>query len=148
MPDTPIFIGMAQQYGFSAEAAHEALAGIRAQLADRAISGTRFYLYRTAGGGVGAGDTETTPVRTRILLAFGSADAALAFAQHYRLGVAPRLLTLSLPQLLAVLVQRPTISALLIATEQDRLGAQGLPEGVRIERTVLLARLAQTEPQI
>lgn len=146
MSDLPIFIGVAQQHGFSAAAAHEALAHICAQLQQRGIDGSRFYLYRTAGGGVGAGGSETASTRARTLLAFSSADAALAFAQHYGLGASPRLLTLSLPQLLAVMVQRPTIQALLIATEQDRATTTGLPDGVRIEREVLLAQLAPPEP--
>ncbi len=145
MPDTLIFIGVAQQYGFRAEAAHAALKHIREQLQDHAVGASRFYLFRTAGGGVGAGTTEATPTRMRTLLAFVSADAALAFAQQYGLSAAPRLLTLSLPQLLAVLVQRPTIKALLIATEHDGVSADGLPDGVRIERATLLAQLATTE---
>jgi hypothetical protein len=143
MPDTAIFIGVAQQYGFGAEAAQEALNRIRAQLQHHA--GERFYLYRTGGGGVGAGSPEAPPPRTRTLLAFRSADAALAFAQHYGLGAAPRLLTLSLPQLLAVLVQRPTINALLITTDQEQGATNGLPDGLRIERETLLAQLAHTE---
>jgi hypothetical protein len=110
-----------------------------------ASAGGRFYLYRTAGGGMGGGAGEHASGRERIVLAFPSADDALGFAQHYGLGAAPRLLTLSLPQLLAVLIQRPSIRAVLIAAEHECLQPDGLPPGLRIERATLLAELANAE---
>jgi hypothetical protein len=145
MPDTRIFIGVAQQHGFSATAATVALERICEQVPGSFAASGRFYLYRTAGGGMGGGAGERAPVRKRILLAFTSADDALGFAQHYGLGTAPRLLTLSLPQLLAVLIQRPSIRAVLIAAEHERLQPDGLPAGLRIERETLLAQLVNTE---
>jgi hypothetical protein len=146
MPDTILFIGVAQQYGYGAKAAELALKHVRTRLEQHNLDSSRFYLFRTGGGGVGSDTTTMPPARTRTLLAFSSADAALAFAQSYGLGAAPRLLSLSLPQMLAVLVQRPTIRALLVAGEHDAIGPDGLPDGIRIEREGLLAQLAHTEP--
>jgi hypothetical protein len=145
MPDVRIFIGVAQQHGFPAAAAQAALEQVTALVREQGTLTTHFYLYRTAGGALGGTAGAPPPARPRTLLAFTSADAALAFAQHHGLGLAPRLLVVTLPQLLAVLIQRPTISSLLIATKQARTAADGLPEGIRMTRDTLLAQLASAD---
>ncbi|MEI7772689.1 MAG: hypothetical protein WCI67_22045, partial [Chloroflexales bacterium] len=77
----------------------------------------------------------------RVLLAFASADAALSFAQSAGLGAAPRLAAMGLGQLLSALIQRPIISALLLADDGASSPATGLPDGLRIERAALLDQL-------
>lgn len=83
MPDSLLFIGVARQQGYSEEAAHAALAAVRARLDEAGVAVQRFYIFRTGDGGVGGGDGAAgeAPSRPRRLLAFQSADSALAFAQ-------------------------------------------------------------------
>lgn len=149
MTDAPLFIEVARQHGYSAEAAGAALAALRARLDEAGASSGRLYIFRTGDGGVGAGagGPGEAPSRRRRLLAFQSPDAALAFAQSLGLGASPRLVGLSLGQALAALVQRPAIGALHIADEGDAPPAPGtLPPGVTIERAALLELLAGVTP--
>jgi hypothetical protein len=76
-----------------------------------------------------------------VLLAFRSADAALSFAQTAGLGAAPRLAPMGLGQLLTALLQRPSIGALLLASDGDTVSQAGLPTGSRVERAGLLDQL-------
>ena len=95
----------------------------------------------------GEATASETSARPRLLLAFQSADTALSFAQGAGLGNSPRLIALSLSQALAALIQRNTISALLIAAEDDpAITPHGLPSGLRIERATLIELLAGVTP--
>jgi hypothetical protein len=145
MPDSLLFIGVARQQGYSEEAAFAALAAVRARLDEAGVAVRRFYIFRTGDGGVGGGDGGGGELssRPRRLLAFQSADSALAFAQGAGLGASPRLIALTLSQILAALIQRPTIGALLVADETDAPPPPGgLPSGTRIERSALIELLA------
>jgi hypothetical protein len=149
MPDSLLFIGVARQQGYSEEAAHAALAAVRARLDEAGVAVQRFYIFRTGDGGVGGGDPgPSEPAgRQRLLLAFQSADAALAFAQGAALGASPRLVALTISQLLAAMVQRPAIGALLVADEGEAPARPGqLPTGTRIERAALIELLAGVTP--
>lgn len=141
MQDTTIFTTIAQQHGFTAQVAQAALGTTTRMLRDRGHTARDnfFYIYRTGkrSGGTDRGSSE----RTRVVLAFATPDTALAFAQQNHLTPTPRLLRLSLAQLLATLVQRPTIGALLFADEPIELVAGYLPAGLRLERGVLLNML-------
>jgi hypothetical protein len=143
MPDSPLFIEVARQQGYTAEAAYAALEAVRARLAALGLSATRFYIYRTGESGVaGGGAAGSATGRPRVLLAFPSADAALAFAQHGGLGRSPRLIALSLSQALAALIQRPSIGALYLAEDGELMVEPGaLPPGLRLERTALIELL-------
>lgn len=143
MSDIMLFAKLAQQQGFSAESASLALAAVEARLAERGTHARRFYIYRIAGGGAGVGSASDRMARPRLLLAFPSADAALGFAQRSGLPPAPRLIALSLAQLLAAMIQRPALGALLLADDRDEPMARGLPDGLRFERDALLALLAR-----
>jgi hypothetical protein len=147
MSHSTLFIGVAQQQGFSAGAASSALAAVVDMLLERGGPvPASFFIYR-----VGTGEADVTSGgagggsgRVRTLLAFRSADSALVFSQRVGLGAAPRLLSLSLAQLLAVLIQRPTIGTLIFADEIDAtLGSSSLPPGLRLERSALLALLGK-----
>jgi hypothetical protein len=148
MPDSLLFIGVARQQGYSVAAAQATLAVVAARLREEGVIARRFYIYRTGDAAVSGESGPSEPTgRQRVLLAFQSADAALAFAQAAGLGPSPRLIALSLSRLLAVLVQRPTIIALLVAAEGDAAAEPGhLPPGTRVERTALLELLAGVAP--
>ncbi len=142
MSDNTIFLETALQYGYNLGAASAALAVVLARLEAASVPERRFYLYRTPRGVEQGIDPTTTPgERPRHLLAFQSADTALAFAQQRGLGISPRLVNLELEQLLAVLIQRPAITTLIVVDETAPIPTEGLPAGVRIERTTLLAML-------
>lgn len=148
-PDAQHFITSALQQGYSAAAAEAALAAVSGRLRAAGVGGRRLYIFRTGEGGAGGGEGAAgeAPSRPRMLLAFQSADAALAFAQRAGLGVAPRLVSLTLGQALAAIVQRPALAALLVADEAGAPAPQaGLPPGTRIERAALLELLAGVTP--
>ncbi|NJP04940.1 MAG: hypothetical protein HC837_04580 [Chloroflexaceae bacterium] len=140
MQESNIFIEIAQQQGFHGQQAHETLKTIGQQLHTCAISiQSPFYIFRTGGGGTGQGGQANRP---RLLLAFPSADDALAFAQHQNLRPTPRLLRVSVHQLLAILLQRPAITALILVDEHANMSQIGkYPHGYRLERTELLTML-------
>jgi len=149
MPDSLLFVSAARDQGYSVHAAQAALAAVLARLAEHGITVRRFYIYRTGEGAMGGGEATAseTSARPRLLLAFQSADTALSFAQGAGLGNSPRLIALSLSQALAALIQRNTISALLIAAEDDpAITPTGLPSGLRIERATLIELLAGVTP--
>lgn len=149
MPDSLLFIGVARQQGYSAEAAHAALGAVRARLRAAGVAAQRFYIYRTGDGGVGGGEggAGEPAGRVRLLLAFQSADEALAYAQGSGLGASPRLIGLTLSQALAAMIQRPAIGALLVADEGGGPAAPGtLPAGTRIERAALIELLVGVTP--
>lgn len=146
--DVAFFISVAQHHGHPQHTAQRAYHTIIQQLRNRqgdhgTILPNAYYLYRTGGDGGGDESREGTQ-RTRTLVAFPSADAALAFAQLNHLGPTPRLVQLSIARLLALLVQRPAILALIFADEPDEtFRANTLPLGLRLERTMLLDLLKE-----
>lgn len=144
MRDMTIFLETTHQQGYSREAAQVALASLEAHLNDHGYPAERsFYIYRTGGKIEGAGD-EPARERPRMLLAFSSADTALSFAQHNQLHRAPRLLRVSVPQLLAILVQRPTIQAIMFVNELVEAAPRGqLPAGLRLDRAAVLNMLEE-----
>ena len=86
----------------------------------------------TPGGGSASGGRTGRP---RTLLAFPSADAALAFAQRNQLAgpaARPRLRQLALLHLLQVLIGEPAIVALLLVSDDapDDLPPGRLPDGL------------------
>jgi hypothetical protein len=142
MNDAQLFINVACQSGYGTAAASAALAWARNRLSDGRHMPPRLYIFRSASNtGDGAGQALTPPARPRVLLAFTSADAALSFAQAAGLGSAPRLAAMGLGQLLTALIQRPMISALLVADDSHSPVIAGLPAGLRIERAALLDQL-------
>ncbi len=143
MDDAQLFIHAACQFGYGAAAASAALTWARNRLGDGVPPPARLYVFRSAshGGDSSAGQAPAPAARPRVLVAFASADAALGFAQASGLGAAPRLVAMGLGQLLTALVQRPMISALLVAADGDSPPHAGLPAGLRIERAALLDQL-------
>jgi hypothetical protein len=139
MDDVQQFILAASRAGYSSEAAAVALAWACDCLGQVGQS-ARLYVFRSASSG-GGGSGQTAPGRSRVLLAFRSADTALSFAQSNGLSAAPRLATLGLGQLLAALIQHPTIATLLVASEAEDALHASLPNGARIERAALLDQL-------
>lgn len=147
MTDSSAFIAVAQQHGFGEAAARGALATIAGRLAEHRLTARRLFCFRSGSSSRNDdGPPASPPARPRLLLAFQSADAALGFAQRSGLGAAPRLVSLSLEQALAALVQRPALEALLIADDSETI-VRGLPTGLRIERAALIELLAGTSPQ-
>lgn len=138
--DSASFIGTAQHHGFSSQIARTALDSVSSRLSELGYAAdAAFYVYRIGGNTTGASGGSGRP---RLLLAFASADSALAFAQRNSLGATPRLLRMSIAQLLAILLQRPSIGALLFVTELAEVppGRQ-LPPGFHLDRMVLLDML-------
>ncbi|WP_322489230.1 hypothetical protein [Chloroflexus sp.] len=99
----------------------------------------RLYVYRTTSAAASA-DTPAPALsaRPRLLLAFLSADAAVSFAQRAGLARVPRLLTLSLARVLAIILQQSAMRALHIAYD-DIPVANGLPSGWNLSRAEVLA---------
>ncbi|NNJ11901.1 hypothetical protein EKD04_016330 [Chloroflexales bacterium ZM16-3] len=139
--DAQLFITAALQAGYGVEAAEVALVWARDRLLQGGGSPGRMYIFRSAGNGGGGAGQPPPPTRPRVLLAFRSADDALSFAQASGLGTSPRLAAMGLGQLLTALIQRPSIGALLVASEGDGVLLAGLPTGARIERAALLDQL-------
>jgi hypothetical protein len=106
----------------------------------RARSGAdHFYVFWTSGGAERRG-----PRRERLILAFLTPDAALAFAQRNRLvGAVPvRLRRLSLIQLVRAVLRTPAIVAIVFVGEPEvPMPAGQFPQGVRVERTDLIRQL-------
>ncbi|MDW8405353.1 hypothetical protein [Chloroflexus sp.] len=108
-------------------------------IADGQPSPQTLYVYRTTSAAARSDkQVSTSPARTRLLLAFLSADAAVSFAQRAGLARVPRLLPISLARMLAVLLQQPAMSAVHIAYD-DTPAADGLPVGWHIARADVLA---------
>jgi hypothetical protein len=109
----------------------------------RRLGGAQFYVYR-GGGNSGGGSGSPRPPRQ--VVAFSTADTALAFAQCNAPGVLVRLRALTLAQLLALLLQSPTIDALLFVADSDQQLTRGrLPHGLHLQRDEVL-RLLQPQP--
>lgn len=137
------FIEIARQHGFGLEQAHNVLGMVRAWLQARGHPPTAasFYIYRAERSAPG-GASGTAGQRLRLVLAFATADSAFSFVQRSKLAGMPRLMRVSVSQLLAVMVQRSDIGAVLIADEpMEMLPATHLPAGLRLERTRVLEKL-------
>lgn len=133
---------LAAEQGLDLEALRRGLADLRAR-----AGGDAFYIFWTARRG---GRNESSG-RERMLLAFPSPDAALAFAQRNRLTQppdAPRLRRLSLVQLLRAMLREPAIATLYLAAETNDLQEcppGRLPPGLHLSRPELL-RLIGARP--
>jgi hypothetical protein len=140
MVDSTVFLETVRQQGYAVQYAQRALTTIATKLQECGhATNTYFYIYRTGKSGMGGDEVKEHP---RTVLAFATADSAFSFVQRNHLKSTPRLWRASLAQLLAVLVQRPTIGALLFAHEPIEINAQNrLPIGLRIERTDILKML-------
>jgi hypothetical protein len=148
MDEIAIYLDTAQQYGYQQQPARRALDQVVAWLHERhplrrqSSAHLAFYIFRSGSHPTEHAAAAVAPARPRILLAFTSADAALGFAQHASVAASPRLLRLSLPRLLAALIQRPAITALIFVDDLDeRQTTTGLPDGFRLDRGALLALL-------
>lgn len=156
MDQRAVFLQLARQEGFYPDAALSAFNTIEASLNQVGYGGqTTFYVYRIIRreGGEAEGEAGKDPGApgaepSRLLLVFSSPDAALAFAQQHRLRPTPRLLSLNLAQLLATLVQRPALRALIFSEENAATSpaTHHIPTVFRLERQELLAMLKGTAP--
>lgn len=136
-----VFLGIARQHGYAAEAALHVYETIAATLHARGLR-PALYIYRSGERppeSAASGDgSSMPPLRPRTLLAFATADAALGFAQRMRLQGSPRLRRMHLAQLLAVMLQQPSIVALHIADEPLEIPAnQQFPAGYLIQQNDL-----------
>lgn len=145
--DSTIFYDVVRQSGLNAEAASLAFERVHSWLLERGHAAqSRYYIYRTGKRGLGA-DTpqaaaEAASARPRTVLAFANADTALGFAQRHNLRPTPRLLRMSLAQLLAVQVQRPLIMRLIFVDEPLTIATTThLPTGMVLNRERLLHML-------
>jgi len=126
---------LADEQGTSIATVRTVLLALREQL-----GADRFYIFWVAGAGAAGSGAR----RERTLLAFRTADAALAFAQRNQLAGAasrPRLRRLSILQLVQAMLREPAITALLFVDDEEGLPAGQLPRGVRIERAAILEQL-------
>lgn len=139
MSDDSQLAAFAGQQGLSEAALRALIDGVRAQ-----AGADHYYVFWTPPGGGGRG-----AARERLLLAFPTPDAALAFAQRNQLAreERPRLRRLALAQLIRAVLREPAIRALLlVAQAEDGEAPPGqLPRGTRIERAALLQRLAEAQ---
>lgn len=137
MDDDQLFYEAAQQQGISSATADRILAHYR-----ETIGPGSFYVYRIESPKPDGGTSAAPSQRKRTLLVFRTGDDALSFAQRNRLGPTPRLLRISLANVLATLLQRPSLEAVLFITSvEDHIKPGQFPDGVRIERSHLLAAL-------
>ena len=140
MNDEVGFDEAARQVGATTTAAMQVLRDFEKQIA----AGT-YYVFRVGGGDGSGGGGEG---RKRTLFAFRSGDDALTFAQRNRLGPSPRLLRLSMAQLLTIMLHRSNVEAVLFVADVDDTMRPGqLPEGQRVTRTDLLEALMDGDAQ-
>jgi hypothetical protein len=103
------------------------------------LGGNPFYVFRASGGAGG-----TASGRSRQVVAFATADAALSFAQCNAPGKSARVRALSVEQLLTILLQEPRIAALLFVVDGDAPLPPGcLPDGLRLRRDEVLRALGE-----
>jgi hypothetical protein len=138
-----VFILAAARLGHTAESARVAFSQVVAALANYELAaGASLFVFRNVESTGGDGGAKPVPPRERRIVAFASADSALAFAQRNGLGPGARLQRLRIEQLLAVMLERPSIVTLLVVDEECELPPRGtLPTGVRLERGTLVAWL-------
>ncbi len=142
--DISPFIEVACQHGSDPEAAQSTFDMLKHHLGARCHPNplpTHFYVYRNERSNSG---TRAQAVRPRMIAAFPNADAAIAFAQQRHLAPLPRLASLTIAQLLTMLLQHATIGSVLFADDPVKMYTTGfLPSGLRLERTVLLGMLRE-----
>lgn len=137
MDDDQLFYEAAQQQGITESMADRILARYR-----ETIGPGSFYVYRIETPKPDGGTNAASSQRKRTLLVFRTGDDALSFAQRNRLGPTPRLLRISLANILATLLHRPSLEAVLfVIIVDDDIKPGQFPDGVRIERSHLLAAL-------
>jgi hypothetical protein len=138
MNDEVGFDEAARQLGATTTAAMRVLRNFEQQIA----AGT-YYVFRVGGGEGGSeGGGGGGEGKKRTLFAFRTGDDALTFAQRNRLGPSPRLLRLSMAQLLTIMLHRPNVEAVLfVAVVDDTMRPGRRPEGQRVTRTELLEAL-------
>jgi hypothetical protein len=139
MTDDADLSAFAAEHSFGVAALRALVAELSAQ-----AGAAWFYVFWTPERGGASGNSG----RERMLVAFRSPDAALAFAQRNKLAgdERPRLRRLSLAQLVQATLRKPAIVALLLADEESEALPGRLPHGVRTERAELLRRLAEPSP--
>jgi hypothetical protein len=138
--DRTMFADVAQQCGFHVSRAYATLDVMEARLRDHGhADNSRFYIFRSEPGGAGQASESK---RTRRVVAFATADEALAFAQYNNMHATPRLSCMSVAQLLAVMVQHDDIDMIIFADEAPERAKRGhLPVGLRLEREMVLSML-------
>lgn len=136
------FLGIALKEGFNLHRARATYKAVEARLAGMGYHANNcYYIYRIGNKQTQVGQGASTE-RPRVLVAFSSPDAALAFAQRNRFRPTPRLHTLHLAHLLAAMLQSPAISALLIAEEHAEIEPDTqIPTVFRLNRTDLVDML-------
>lgn len=138
MDGDQVFRKAAQQQGIALDVADRILAHYR-----ETIGYDSFYAYRIESPKLeGTSNASAANQRKRTLLVFRTGDDALSFAQRNRLGPTPRLLRLSLAHILATLLHRPALEAVLFVTiVDDHIKPGQYPDGIRVQRSHLLEAL-------
>jgi hypothetical protein len=143
MDNVTTFLEVAQQEGFQSRAAIKVFGTITIRMARSGCAAdATFYVYRTSqtpgGEKKGFGGT----VRPRWVLVFFSPDSALVFAQRHHVRPTPRLISMNLAQLLAILVKQDSIQALIFTEEGATISPDThLPTILRLDRSELLDQL-------
>jgi hypothetical protein len=105
----------------------------------RSLGEGAYYVYRSEAATGGKSASTRTD---RQILAFASADAALAFAQRNAPTARVRLRGLSVAQLLTLMLHEPSITAVLFVADNAPEASLGkLPRGLRVERDRVLQLL-------
>lgn len=149
------YLHIAERHGFAPAVAHAVYRTIEMLVTTQGY-GKIWYGYRRNVPQGGEMTTLTSPPEQgeRALVVFPSPDAALALAQRYRIQPTPRLFSLHLSQLLAIMLERPAIRSLLFSDDAMQ-GIQRtprwfhksahpweyLPIRFRLDRAVLLHML-------
>lgn len=132
---------LARLHGLAAEAIRNVIRHIRR------VSGARyFYIFITQSSGAQSGTSDGAQ-RERTLLAFQTADAALAFAQanHSPNDQQARVRMLTSIQLIQAILSHQKITSIFVAEETGEPYKRGqFPTGVRFERADLLQQLQQS----
>ncbi|HEU5089815.1 MAG TPA: hypothetical protein VFT99_20305 [Roseiflexaceae bacterium] len=129
---------LALQYGINPDALRALVDELR-----QPTGASHFYVFwNTAGSGGG-----TPGGKARTIVCFRSPDAAITFAQrnHLNDGQPARLRRIGLVQLLAAMLQTPSINRIVLADEPDEraddLPAGRLPDGQVLSRADIVQRL-------
>lgn len=131
--DDDMLARAAASKGLQSERAYQFAETLRRQLGS-----IPFYVFRASGNG-----NTGSSGRVRQVVAFASADAALAFAQQNAPTSPVRLRAVSVTGLLTVLLQEQQIGAVVFIADDAATPPPGrLPEGLRLRRDDLLRSLA------
>jgi hypothetical protein len=146
------FLKVAQQEGFQPHDILPAFAHVEEQLRSVGYEdGHIFYIYRTPQRKLAASQEEAEAgvegeappqERSRILVTFACPDDAFVFAQRNHLRPVPRLLPMTLDELLATFLQHAAIRSLIFSEEHaTRSPDTHIPTVLHIDRRELLALL-------